>query len=181
MADNEQELEIKPKGGKKKLIVIILAALLVLGGGGGAAWFFLFANKDDAAKKEGEHGAESEHAAESDKTPEELEAEKKAFYIKLPRSFVFNAVGQVRDRLVQIKVTLLVRGPENEALAKQHSPLIEGTLLQVFSHATVEQLTSAEGKQKLKEDANQEVKKVLNDIAKKEVVDEILFTGFVMQ
>ncbi len=182
MADNEQELEIKPKGGKKKLIIIILAALLLLGGGGGAAWFFLFSKSDEPAKKDGEHAAEGEHGAEaSDKTPEELEAEKKITYIKLPRSFVFNAAGQVRDRLVQIKVTLLVRGPENNALATQHSPLIEGTLLQVFSRATVEQLTSAAGKQKLKQDATDEVKKALNEIAKKDVVEEILFTGFVMQ
>ena len=99
MADNEQELEIKPKGSKKKLIIIILAALLLLGGGGGAAWFFLFSGGDEAhaEKKDGEE-------AGSDKTPEQLAVEKEAFYVGLPRAFIFNAHGSTRDRLVQIKV-----------------------------------------------------------------------------
>ncbi len=99
----------------------------------------------------------------------------------LPRAFIFNAHGQTRDRLVQIKVKLLVRGPENEALAKQHSPLIEGTLLKVFSYSTVEQLTTVEGKVKLRKDAIDAVTKNLQELTGKPVVEQILFTGFVMQ
>jgi flagellar FliL protein len=177
MADNEQELEIKPKGSKKKLIIIIVAALLLLGGGGGAAWFFLFSggDKEHAEKKDGEE------AAASDKTPEELAAEKEAFYVALPRAFIFNAHGSTRDRLVQIKVKLLVRGPENEALAKQHAPLVEGTLLKIFSASTVEQLTTVEGKAKLRADASEAVTKTLKEITGKPVVEQILFIGFVMQ
>lgn len=174
MADNEQELEIKPKGGKKKLIIIIVAAVLLLGGGGGAAWFFFFSghgSKQDA--KEG--------SAATDKTPEQLAAEKEAFYVGFPRAFIFNAHGTVRDRLVQIKVKLLVRGPENEALAKQHAPLIEGTLLQVFSATTVEQLSTVEGKTKLKKDAVDAVAKAMKDLIGKPVVEQVLFIGFVMQ
>lgn len=174
MADNEPELEIKPKAGKKKLIIIILALTLLLAIGGGAAWFFLFSGDEKPAEAEGA----GEH---SDKTPEEQAAEKEAFYIRLPRAFVFNATGQVRDRLVQIKVSVLARGPENEALAKQHSPLIEGTLLRVFSRATVEQLSTVEGKQKLRKDSLEEVNKALTDVAGKPVVEQVLFIGFVMQ
>lgn len=176
MADNEQELEIKPKGSKKKLIIIILAALLLLGGGGGAAWFFLFSGGDEAhaEKKDGEE-------AGSDKTPEQLAVEKEAFYVGLPRAFIFNAHGSTRDRLVQIKVKLLVRGLENEALAKQHAPLVEGTLLKIFSAATVEQLTTVEGKVKLRQDAANAVTKALQELTGKPVVEQILFIGFVMQ
>ena len=173
--DNEQELEIKPKGSKKKLIIIIVAAVLLLGGGGGAAWFFLFSGGDKA------HGEQKDGEASSDKTPEQLDAEKEAFYVGLPRAFIFNAHGNTRDRLVQIKVKLLVRGPENEALAKQHSPLVEGTLLKVFSAATVEQLTTVEGKAKLRKDATDEVTKALQELTGKPVVEQILFIGFVMQ
>lgn len=172
MADNEPELEIKPKAGKKKLIIIILAAVVLLGAIGGGAWFFLFSGGDGHEAKDAEH---------PEQTPEELAVEKEAFYIRLPRAFVFNATGQVRDRLVQIKVAVLARGPENEALAKQHSPLIEGALLRVFSHATVEQLSTVEGKQKLKTDAVAEVTKTLKEVAGKPVIEQVLFIGFVMQ
>lgn len=189
--EKEPEVEIKPSGGKKKLIIIILAALLLLGGGGGAAFFFLAGGDEKKAEdghgaKADEHGAKAdEHAAEEDhgdKTPEEIAAEKEAFYIKLPRAFMFNAHGQTRDRLVQIKVTLLVRGPANEALAKQHAPLAEGALLKVFSSASVEQITTIEGKQKLKKDALSAVQSALKEITGgKTVVERVLFTGFVMQ
>ncbi len=99
MADNEQELEIKPKGSKKKLIIIILAALLLLGGGGGAAWFFLFSGGDEAhaEKKDGEE-------AGSDKTPEQLAVEKEAFYVGLPRAFIFNAHAQPEIGLFRSKL-----------------------------------------------------------------------------
>jgi hypothetical protein len=69
----------------------------------------------------------------------------------------------------------------NEALAKQHSPLVEGTLLKVFSAATVEQLTTVEGKAKLRKDAADEVTKALQELTGKPVVEQILFIGFVMQ
>lgn len=181
--DKDQEVQVAPKSGKKKLIIIILAALIVLGGGGGAAFFFLMGGKDKAA--DAEHGdKKAEHAAPEDegKTPEQIAAEKEAFYIALPRSFMFNAHGQTRDRLVQIKVKFLVRGPENEALAKQHAPLAEGALLKVFSAATVEQLTTVEGKQKLKKDALAAVQSSLKEITGgKTVIERVLFTGFVMQ
>ncbi len=172
MADNEPELEIKPKAGKKKLIIMLLAAVVLLGAIGGGAWFFLFSGGD----KEAGHGAEH-----PEQTEEQLAAEKEAFYIRLPRAFVFNATGNVRDRLVQIKAVVLARGPENEALAKQHSPLIEGALLRIFSRATVEQLSTVEGKQKLKADAVAEVTKTLKDVTGKPVIEQVLFIGFVMQ
>lgn len=181
--DKDQEVQVAPKSGKKKLIIIILAALILLGGGGGAAFFFLMGGEEKKAE-EG-HGDKKEAAADehaSDKTPEELALEKEAFYIALPRSFMFNAHGQTRDRLVQIKVKFLVRGPENEALAKQHAPLAEGALLKVFSAATVEQLTTVEGKQKLKKDALAAVQSSLKEITGgKTVIERVLFTGFVMQ
>ncbi len=59
---------------------------------------------------------------------------------------MFNVSGGQRDRLVQIKIQLMVRGTADETLAKQNIPLIEGTLLRVFSAATSEQLMTFEGR-----------------------------------
>ncbi|SIR08576.1 flagellar FliL protein [Aeromonas sp. RU39B] len=171
MAD-DSELTLKEKGGgKKKLIIIVALAVILLGGGGGAAWFFLGGGgeKPTEAKE-----AEAEPAKPDPKTLAPL-------YVAMPRPFVFNVAGKTRDRLVQIKVDLLVRGNPNEALAKQHIPLIEGTLLRVFSAATAEQLVTFEGKEKLRKDSLDECQKVLTELTKESVVDQVLFTGFVMQ
>ncbi len=99
----------------------------------------------------------------------------------MPRPFVFNVAGVQRDRLVQIKIQLQVRGAADETLAKQNIPLIEGTLLRVFSAATAEQLMTFEGKEKLRKDSLEECRRVLKDLVSSPVIEQVLFTGFVMQ
>lgn len=169
----EQQLELKPQGGKKKLLIIIAAVvLLLLIGGGAGAWFML--------SKGGDKGSGGEHA----KTEEEKAAEaaaKMAMYVVLPRPFVFNVEAKPRYRLVQIKVALMVRGPKNEALARLHTPLVEGALLKVLTMASAQQLSTVEGRTKLKADALAAVKQALRSVTEENVVDRVLFTDFVMQ
>lgn len=170
MADEEEN-----KGGKGKLIVII-AVVLILALGGGAAYYFLFMGDEPAA--EGDEVV-AEEVIEEEEVVDNSGLE--ALYVGMPRSFTFNVPGQDRERLVQIKVQLLVRGLDNDNLARTHIPLIEGTLLQVFSATNAEELSSASGKEALKVAAAREVKRALKDISGEEVVEKVLFTGFVMQ
>lgn len=169
MADEDEK-----KGGKGKLILII-AVVLILALGGGAAYYFLFMG-DESAAIEGEEVV-AEEVVEEVVDNSHLEA----MYVGMPRSFTFNVPGQDRERLVQIKVQLLVRGADNEGLARTHIPLIEGTLLQVFSATNAEELSSASGKETLKVASVREVKRALKEITGNEVVEKVLFTGFVMQ
>lgn len=157
-----------PPSRKKKLIIIIIAALLVLSAAV-AAYVFFFASDD------------SEVAT---KTVEEVKQPEQTFsanYVAMPRPFVFNVMEGKRDRLVQIKVQLMVRGNDNATLAKKHIPLLEGTLVSVFSAATADQLRSPEGKEALRKSAlvaiNEETKKREG----REIVHTVLFTGFVLQ
>lgn len=169
MAD-DSELTLKEKGGGKKKLILIAVAALVLIGGGVGAWLML----SGSAKPSAEETAKAE-AAQAEPQRQN------ALYVGMPRPFVFNVSGQERDRLVQIKVQLMVRGGASEALAKQHIPLIEGTLLRVFSAASAEQLMTFEGKEKLRSDALAETQRVLKELTKENVVEQVLFTGFVMQ
>ncbi|WP_334063157.1 flagellar basal body-associated protein FliL [Alteromonas genovensis] len=178
MADEELQVE---EGGKKKskLMLIIIIAVVVIGGAAGA-YFFLFAGSDEPAA---EQLPETEAAAAAAPATQGGGAEiGTALYVAMPRPFVFNVPGGGRDRLVQIKVQLLVRGSDNEELVKTHIPLIEGTLLQTFSMSNAEDLVTEAGKIELREQAVGEVKKALeeNDIGSN-VVERVLFTGFVMQ
>ena len=178
MADEELQVE---EGGKKKskLMLIIIIAVVVIGGAAGA-YFFLFAGSDEPAA---DQLPETEAAAAAAPATQGGGAEiGTALYVAMPRPFVFNVPGGGRDRLVQIKVQLLVRGSDNEELVKTHIPLIEGTLLQTFSMSNAEDLVTEAGKIELREQAVSEVKKALeeNDIGSN-VVERVLFTGFVMQ
>lgn len=171
MADDSELTLQDPAAARKKKMVIMAAILLVLLGGGVATWLLL-SGGDEAAK--------AQTSAQADGQPQDP-ASQPALYVGMPRPFVFNVTGHSRDRLVQIKVQLMVRGAKDEALAKQHVPLIEGTLLRVFSAASAEQLVTFEGKEKLRNDSLEECRRVLKDLTSSPVIEQVLFTGFVMQ
>lgn len=179
MADEELQVEEGAKKSKLPLIIIIVVVLIA---GGGAAWFFLFSGGDEPVAEEvaGE-GATAADSAPAAAAPDGAASIGTALYVAMPRPFVFNVPGSGRDRLVQIKVQLMVRGSDNEETAKMHIPMIEGTLLQVFSSSNADDLVTEAGKVALREQAVTEVQKVMKDIAGTEVVEQVLFTGFVMQ
>ena len=139
--ENELTLEEETGGGKSKMMIIIIAAVVVILIGAGAA-FFLLSGDDEAAPAEA-----GEAVAEVEAAPAQLGT---AMYVTMPRPFTFNVPGTTRDRLVQIKVQLMVRGDNNHELAKRHIPLIEGTLLKAFSTANADDLATTAGKDALK-------------------------------
>lgn len=173
-----EELELEPvgkKGGGKKKLIIIIVAVLVLLIGAGVAWFLLAGSSGEPVKADG-----TEQTQDKDGKAEPKEVGE-ALYVALPQPFVFNVPGNQRSRLVQISVQVMVRGADNEALAKQHLPLIESVLLSTFSQFTEEQLSTSQGRENLRTAAQQAVRDALTPVAGKPVVERVLFTGFVMQ
>lgn len=179
----EKELEIADGGGKKKKIIIIAAAAVLLLGGG--AGYFLLSGSEEPPAVDAAVAPADAAAAAPDAVAETPDAAKanvgSALYVSMPRPFVFNVPGASRDRLVQIKVQLLVRGQNNEETAKQHIPLIESTMLRTFSKGNADDLVTAAGKDSLKAAALKDVQEALIGVAGSMVVEEVLFTGFVMQ
>lgn len=165
MADEEVQGEA-PKGKGKLIIIIVVVVVLLLGGGGAA--FFLMGSDEPAAE---EQAAVEEVALPTDPVA----------YVNIPQPFLFNVTGDKKDRLVQIKVQLMVRGSENEELARYHSPLIESSLLSTFATATVEQLRSANGRVELRDRATDDIKASLSRAVGQPVIERVLFTDFVIQ
>lgn len=166
MAEQQLQATGKPKG-KRLMIIFSVVALLL--GAGAAAFFFL--GYDDSVKMT-ESGPQHTQV-----TP----AAVPIAYVNLPQPFVFNVTGDSRDRLVQIKTQLMVRGAENEEMARYHSPLIESSLLSTFASATVEQLRSPTGRVELRDRASEDIKAALNAAVGKPVIEKVLFTDFVIQ
>ncbi|UAB71256.1 flagellar basal body-associated protein FliL [Vibrio sp. SCSIO 43132] len=164
MAEENQEAEA-PKG-KSKLLIIIIAVVVLLAGGGGAAFFLMGSSpEEESAVVEEEVVITNEPAS----------------YVNIPQPFVFNVAGDKRDRLVQIKVQIMVRGGDNEGMAKHHTPLIESTLLATFGVATSEQLRTPTGRVQLREQATDDIKAALTQLVGQPVIEKVLFTDFVMQ
>jgi len=183
MAD-ENELVLDGSGKKKKMMIIIIAVVAILAIGGGA-FFFLSGdsvdNTQDVASLDTE--LDSSDSSSSENLSEDAGAANigTAIYIPLPRPFRFNIQGSSRDRFVEIRVQLMVRGSDNEEVSKMHIPLIESTLLSTFSLANADDLSTSAGKTSLKQKSLVEVQKIMKDIEGKKVVEQVLFTGFVMQ
>ncbi|OLQ89228.1 flagellar basal body-associated protein FliL [Vibrio ponticus] len=162
-----EEIENEAPKGKGKLIIIIVAVLVLLVGGGAAAFFMMGSSET----------APTAAATQSAAAPAELPVS----YVSIPQPFLFNVTGDKKDRLVQINVQLMVRGVENENLARYHSPLIESSLLATFASATVEQLRSANGRVELRQKATEDIKASLNRAVGQPVIERVLFTDFVIQ
>lgn len=180
MAD-EKELEVDNDGGGKKKMMIIIIAVVVLLAAGGGVFFFMGGEPTEEEVAAALESGESEEASEE--APAEAVGAQAgdALYVPMPRPFRFNVPGATRDRFVEIRVQLLVRGSDNEEEAKKHVPLIESTLLSTFSLANADDLATSAGKASLKQKSLAEVQKVLSEISGNKIVEKVLFTGFVMQ
>ena len=169
----EEELKIEEGGKKGKMMIIIIVAVVIVVGAA-AAYFLMGSDSEETGDVKAVATASGGAAPSGGNTGT-------ALYVAMPRPFVLNVPGAGRDRLVEIKVQLMVRGSENEEVAKSHIPLIEGTLLQVFSSSNADDLVTEAGKLALREQAASAVQTKLEEIAGQQIVEEVLFTGFVMQ
>jgi flagellar FliL protein len=156
--------EAKPKG-KLKLLILIGAAVVLLGGGGAA--FFLMKGGD---KKEAEAAAHKEPV----KLP--------SLYIPMDPPFVVNFDAGQGARFLQITVQLMTRDLHMSEFVKANEPVIRNDLLLLFGNQKVEDVSTREGKEKLREEALQAVRKIITtEGGKAEELEALYFTSFVMQ
>ena len=170
MAGEEISLDEQKKYRRKKFFIIVITLLVMLGTGMTAYYYYLL-NQETTQQS----------VDRSDEYVEEDNSGLDATYVAMPRPFVFNVMDGKRDRLVQIKVQLMVRGTEYQKIAKKHIPLLEGTLVRIFGAASVYQLRSPEGRDKLREYAREALNQATKKLEGKALVDAVLFTGFVLQ
>jgi flagellar FliL protein len=184
MADEKEkdgELELDNSGKKKKIIIIVIAVIVLLGGGAGAYFFFMGDSGSNASQEQLDAALDSDSG---ETTAAEADSGAKlgsALYVPMPRPFRFNVPGAARDRFVEIRVQLLVRGGDNEENAKMHIPLIESTLLGIFSRSNADDLATSAGKVSLKQKSLAAVQKAMTDVEGDKTIEKVLFTGFVMQ
>lgn len=123
----------------------------------------------------------SSFSLQAEDDADKVENDPSVSYVQLPRPFLFNLAGPTRQRIVEIKVQLLVRGEENNSVLQKHIPLVEDAILSTFSAAEFSRLSTKSGKDELRQKALLNVQNALRPIAGNKVIEKILFTGFVMQ
>jgi flagellar FliL protein len=151
------------KSGKLKWIIIAVAALAV---GGGAAFFFVSKSKSAGEPKKEE--ARKVHAA--------------ALYYKFEPAFVVNFGGEGNSRYLQITLEAMSRSPEVVEALKANEPAIRNDLVLLFSSQQYDVLMSPEGKDALRQNTLESIRKVLaKEGTKPEEIEGVYFTSFVIQ
>lgn len=174
MAEADESTEETGAEGKKKsklvLIIALVVGVLLVGGGGAAVAFFLLGNDQPAV----EEVAATPEKAEAIYTKVRTKEGKPMFVVTL------QSLDQ-RPHYMQAYVEAKSRDSDVDAALTLHMPLIVSRLNTLFSTQKFEQLQTVEGKIKLRQDATDLVREIMQEKIGKPGVETILFTNFVMQ
>jgi flagellar FliL protein len=157
--EGEGEGETAPPK-SRKMLFIVLAAVLLAGGGG--AFFFLQGGKGDAK------------AEAAPLLP--------PIYVNLDPPFVVNFEAESMVRFLQVTVSVMTRDPHTEEIIKKNDPRIRNDLLLLLSNQHYKDISTREGKDKLRSAALEAVRAdVLDAGGEAAKVENLFFTAFVMQ
>jgi flagellar protein FliL len=167
----------KPSSGKGKLIALVGGGVLLLGLGGAGAYFMLGGEKEAVAESANPKTKQVESSAKAAPAKNA-----KAHYIEIKPEFTINLNSEDgKNHFLLIKVCLLTRDPMLTDKLKLHIPLIKNDLLNLFTSKSYENLTSAQGKVKLRNEALTVVQQSMDKQIGANSVEAVLFTKFVME
>ena len=167
--ETEESEEKKSGGGSKLLLIIIIVLLLLLLVIGGlVAYFLLSSNPNQQQDQQALQKIEKKHKA-SDLT------DIGPIYPLDP--FTVNLVSSNADRYLKCKIDLELDSPDLQKEIDKKLPAIRDMIIQILSSKTVEEIQTAKGKEKLKE----EIKRKINSILTTGEIRHVYFTQFVIQ
>jgi len=163
-----EEKEEKKEGGSKLLLIIIIVLLLLLLIIGGVVAYFLLSSNNEDQNQPQQPKIEKKHKV-SDM------AEIGPIYPLDP--FIVNLVSTNANRYLKCKIDLELDSPELQQEVDKKLPAIRDLIIQILSSKSVEEIQTAKGKEKLKE----EIKRKINSILTTGEIKHVYFTEFVIQ
>ncbi|WP_136477513.1 flagellar basal body-associated protein FliL [Pseudomonas sp. DG56-2] len=165
MAKSDAVKDPAAKGKLKMILLLVLALLLAIGLSVGATWFVLHKSEDKPAADTAQVGS----------------LKPAAIYEPLTPAFVVNFNQNGRQRYMQVSITLQGRDQAALDALKVHMPVIRNNLVMMFSGQGFDTLASPVGQEMLRQKATASVQEVAQKEVGKPVVDQLLFTNFVLQ
>ncbi len=170
MATREADLDLggdakKNAGGKKSLLMMGGGALALVAVSIGATVFLV--------------GGKSAPSSAAEHAPAKVEAP--ASYTALEPPFVVNFEDQEAIRFLQVTIEIMSRDPKVAEAVKLHMPAIRDQLIVLFSGSDYATLSSREGKDQLRQQAQDALKKILKAQGAPDAIEGLYFTNFVMQ
>ncbi|PHN46615.1 flagellar basal body-associated protein FliL [Pseudomonas amygdali] len=166
MAKSEEVKDPATKGKLKLIILAVVALLLAVGLSVGATWFLM-------------------HKSESTPDPAAAAAAANvkpvAVFEPMTPAFVVNFNSNGRQRYMQVSITMLARNAADMEALKAHMPLIRNKLVMLFAAIPFESLASPIGQEMLRQKATASIQEVAQKELGKTVIEQLLFTNFVLQ
>jgi flagellar FliL protein len=167
----------------KMMLIIILLLVVVAGAGGFFGWKYFKAKADMTAQAaasghDQEESSDEEKPKKGKKKKKEKEKGGEGATVNL-EPFLVNLADKEASRYVKTSIRLLVPSKEAaETIAKGETlmPRMRDTILTLLSTKTAEEMTSNEGKEKLKKEILEKVNEYLPEGA-----EDVFFTDFVVQ
>ena len=171
--DDEVEEVSSKKGGSGvlKIVMIVLSVVLLIGVSIGVTLYMTGAMTSMKS-------AAATNTAEADG---ESIKQDNALYYPFDPAFVVNFSDGKQIRYLQVSIVAMSHDPQAIEGLKTHMPVIRNNLILMLSNLNFDTLNSVEGKKKLQQEALAEIQNILKEKTGKPGIEEIYFTGFVMQ
>ncbi len=199
MADKEKEPkeEAVEAGEKKKsgnmlliIIIVVLVLILVIGGvvvammsGNSEAEVADGAKKEASAHGDGKeeaakeaHAAEGEHGAEADGEHSAEGGTEIGLMFPL-ETFTVNLLSESGKRYLKVDMTLEMEGEELSPELEEKKPVFRDIIIRQLTSKSLEEISTTQGKEKLKDGIITDLNKRLKDGK----IKNIYFTSFVVQ
>ncbi len=162
-----EEKEEKKTGGSKLLLIIIIILLLVLLVIGGVFAYFLLSNNQ----------TQSQNPQQQIEKNQKINSMTQLGPIYPLDPFIVNLVSSNADRYLKCKIDLELDTQDLQKELDKKLPAIRDIIIQILSSKSVEEIQTAKGKEKLKE----EIKRKINQKLTSGEIKNIYFTEFVIQ
>jgi flagellar FliL protein len=111
--------------------------------------------------------------------PGEEETAPSIEYLPLQPKLIVNLAG--RHHYLRADVQLMIQGKQRLEEIQKYLPAIRHALIMLLSNLSPEQAADVEAREKLRQEALQEVRKVLDQYAQSQGLKDLFFTEFLVQ
>jgi len=167
--ENQETKEEEKEGGSSKLLlIVIIVLLLVLLIVGGLVAYFLLSSNDE------EQPQQQEQKVEKKKKVTSMTEIGPIYPLD---QFIVNLVSNNSSRYLKCKIDIELDAPELQQEVDKKLPAIRDLIIRILSSKTIEEIQTAKGKEKLKE----EIKRKINEFLTSGEIKHVYFTEFVIQ
>jgi len=159
-----------------KILLIITAVIVLITASISATLYFA----EGMIGRQGNSGQASQSESAHVQAGKKKSSEEPIYYAFDP-AFVVNFNDGRNIRYLQLKMEVMTYDDSVVEDLEKHMPVIRNNLIMMLSNLDYGVINTVAGKRKLQDEALTEIKSILLDKTGREGVEEVYFTGFVMQ